>query len=193
MQKKTLDDVKKVAKRLKMPIIFDDTACFLTQHIKSHKPKRILEIGTATGYSAFVILSATDSSKLVSIEVEKDRYKIAKGNLKQFGGRVKLINADAQKVFKKFRRNSFDLIFLDGPKGQYGRYFNTLVELLKSGGCIIADNIYFHGTAIGLKPYSRGMRAMIKGLHDFVVSAKTSTLKVEEFSQGDGILRITKE
>lgn len=193
MQKKLISDVKSKANELNVPIIFDETALFLEGHIKEFQPKKILEIGTATGYSSFVMLSAFGGAKVTSIEIDKTRFKLAKENLKAFRSRVKLINADAQKVIKRMKKESFDLIFLDGPKGQYGRYFKTLVSLLKKGGCIIADNIYFHGTAIGLKPYSRGMRAMIKGLHDFVVQAKTSTLKVEEFSQGDGILRITKE
>ena len=184
--------VKKQAKKEKLPIIFDDTASFLARFVKEKKPKKILEIGSAVGYSASVMLSACKSSKLVTIEIDKERAKCAKENLRQFRGRAKVINADAGEVIKKLR-GRFDFIFLDGPKGKYGDYFPFLISLLASGGCLVADNIYFHGVAIGKKPCTRGMRAMIKGIHEFVISAKTSKYKVEEFETGDGIILLTKE
>jgi len=187
-----IQEIKKEAKFNKVPIIFDDTASFLSDLVRGKKPKRILEIGTAVGYSAFVMLSAYEKSRLITIEIDKDRIKQAKENLKNFKSRVKIINGDAGEVIKKLR-GKFDLIFLDGPKGKYGDYFDYLIPLLAPSGCLVADNIYFHGVAIGKKPCTRGMRAMIKGLHEFVVWSKISKYKVEEFPQGDGILVLTKE
>ena len=189
---KEIFEIKKEAKQDKVPIIFDDTASFLSAKVSEKKPKRILEIGTAVGYSASVMLSAFEKSKLVTIEVDGERAKKAKENLKKFKGRVKIINKDAGEVIKKLK-GRFDFIFLDGPKGKYGDYFNDLISLLAEGGVLVADNIYFHGVALGRKPCTRGMRAMIKGLHEFVVWAKISKYKVEEFHEGDGILVLTKE
>lgn len=190
---KNIDEIKKEAKQRNVPIVFDDTAVFLHDFVAKNKPKRILEIGTAVGYSALVMISACDRSKMVTIEIEKERAKEASENLKKFKSRVKIINGDAGKVIKKLKKQSFDMIFLDGPKGKYGDYFDDLISLLASGGALIADNIYFHGVAIGQKPCTRGMRAMIKGLHEFVISAKTSKYKVQELEMGDGILILTKE
>ena len=189
---KDILEIKKEAKQNKVPIIFDDTASFLSGLIKEKKPKRILEIGTAIGYSASVMLSSCEKSKLVTIEIDSERIVKAKENLKKFKGRVKIIKGDAGEVIKKLH-GKFDFIFLDGPKGKYGDYFDDLISILAPGGCLVADNIYFHGVAIGRKPCTRGMRAMIKGIHEFVVWAKISKYKVEEFRQGDGILVLTKE
>lgn len=185
-------ELKKEARENKVPIIFDDTASFLSHFVQEKKPKKILEIGTAVGYSASVMLSACEKSKVITIEVDKERAKEARENLRQFKGRVKVINDDAGKVIKKIH-GKFNMIFLDGPKGKYGDYFSQLIRLLAPGGFLVADNIYFHGVAIGNKPCTRGMRAMIKGIHEFVISAKTSKYKVQEFATGDGILVLTKE
>lgn len=190
---KNLCKIKTEAQSLNVPIIFDDTATFLSEFVKQNKPCEILEIGTGTGYSGAVMLSSYDKSRLTTIEVDTERFKLAGENLKHFKERVILKNSDALE-FLKTCNNKFDLIFLDGPKGQYKSYLKYLINMLNAGGAIIADNIYFHGIAIGKGVVTKGMRSMIKGLHEFIIDVKLLRgFTVTELSVGDGILVITKE
>lgn len=175
-----------------VPIIFDDTAQFLLDLLASYKPKTGLEIGTATGYSAFVMLQDNPQLNLITLEKDEERYKVAKKNLKPFKERVKLVLCDAIDYLKT-SNDKFDFIFLDGPKGQYKNYLPYLIKSLNKGGKIVVDNVYFHGMVTGETPVTKGVRSMINHLKEFYADFKASSLKVEEYSLGDGILVGTKE
>ncbi len=190
--KEKLLEIKTKSINENVPIIFDDTAQFLLDLLDSYKPKTGLEIGTATGYSAFVMLEANPQLSLVTLEKDEVRHKVAKENLKPFADRVNLILCDAMDYLKQ-NEKKFDFIFLDGPKGQYKNYLPYLINALNKGGKIVVDNVYFHGMVTGETPVTRGVRSMINHLKEFYVNFKSSPLKVEEYSLGDGILVGTKE
>lgn len=129
-----------------VPIIEKEVARFLETIIKMHKPKRILEIGTAIGYSALVMKKANPDCKIITIEIKEEMFYKAIENFEKAGVRkdIHSICGDALATLE-YLEGSFDLVFLDAAKGQYKEYFDKSLKMLNSGGVILSDNILFRG------------------------------------------------
>ena len=155
-----------------LPFIRDDGAKFLFNFCKEHKPLKVLEIGTFLGYSGSLILSAYENTQLVTVEISEENFKNAGENFKsaKLSSRVKQILGDAKDVICELeeKKEEFDLIFLDGPKGQYIRYYPTLKKLLKTGGYLIADNVYLHGMVNSKEYQIHKHRSMVLNLRAFL-------------------------
>ncbi len=183
------EKLKEYGKNHKVPISLDDTLNFLIETIENSNSKMILEIGTAIGYSSISIAMNTECDHIDTIEIDKDRFNIAKQNVSDhnLNDRISLYNVDALDFIKSIK-NKYDFIYLDGPKGQYINYLPYLIKILKDGGIIFADNLYFHGMVTGKIPVSKGCRAMIKGLHRYIDAIKTDPmLDTKIYDIGDGI------
>ena len=147
---KKIEELEKYAEENHVPIIRPKTLEYLLSHVEKYKPKNILEIGTAIGYSGIKMLlqSATDTV-LTTIELNEKSYDIAKQNFDSFGfdDRVDCICGDAKVVLPRLVDDGkkFDMIFLDGPKGQYINYLPFIKKLLSPDGSIFADNVLFRG------------------------------------------------
>lgn len=112
------------------------------------RPRRVLELGTFTGYSTICMASAmTEDSRLVTIEIFDENEDFIRHNLKNAGveKRVDLMIGDALELMRKMERESFDLIFIDADKRQYPEYLKICKTLLRPGGFIIADNTLWDG------------------------------------------------
>lgn len=182
-------ELKKYGKSHKVPISLDDTLDFLIKTINSSNSKQILEIGTAIGYSAITIAENTDCANIDSLEIDSERYNLAKENVAKHNltEKITLFNLDALEYIKNTDK-IYDLIYLDGPKGQYINYLPYLIKILKIGGIIFADNLYFHGMVTGKIPVSKGCRAMIKGLHKYIDEINSNpSLDTKIYDIGDGI------
>lgn len=182
-------ELKKYGKSHKVPISLDDTLDFLIKTINSSNSKHILEIGTAIGYSAITIAENTDCANIDSLEIDSERYNLAKENVAKHNltEKITLFNLDALEYIKNTDK-IYDLIYLDGPKGQYINYLPYLIKILKIGGIIFADNLYFHGMVTGMIPVSKGCRAMIKGLHKYIDEINSNpSLDTKIYDIGDGI------
>ena len=190
-----LQELKNNAKQNHIPIIKDDGCDFLIDFCKKIKPKKILEIGTAVGYSGSQMLLCSQDSQLDTIEINEQNYQMALKtfqtlNLQQ---RANCILGDAKEVIQKLD-GDYDLIFLDGPKGQYINYYETLKKLLKSGGCIFADNIYFHGLVLGEEFVKHKLRTIVVNLRKFIEIIKNDKqVEVQFFNISDGIAIIKKK
>ena len=127
-----------------IPIMMKDGIEFLTDYILKNNVKKILEIGSAIGYSAISMALVSDDIKVVTIERDIDRYNEAVSNINDFGlsDRIKIINDDALECNID---GEFDLIFIDAAKAQYIKFFEKYKSNLKSDGVIISDNLDFHG------------------------------------------------
>ncbi len=115
------------------------------------RPKKILEIGTAIGYSALRMADATNA-KIVTIERDDNRYEMAKANiaLENKEGQITLIKGDAFEVFHEVSAVApFDCLFIDAAKGQYQKFFETYTPLLTDHSLVITDNVLFKGYVIG--------------------------------------------
>ena len=140
----TLEEIANRARKGYIPIIRDNTAQALIKVCKEKNPKRILEIGTAIGYSGLLMLQNCQAF-LYTIEKDEQRLAEAEKNFKLFGqeARVKLILDDALIALEKLCNDNekFDLIFLDGAKGQYIKYYPLIKKLLNHDGVLFTDNI----------------------------------------------------
>lgn len=170
-----------------VPIMKDESMALLSKFCAENKPKRILEIGTYIGFSASVMLSACDGS-LVTLEKNAENAKLAQKNLSLFGDRAKVILTDAYDYIVRQDIEKFDLIFLDGPKGQYINYLPYLKNLLNDGGLLIADNVYFHGLVRQEGDVKHKLRTIVVNLRKFL-KAITTDLDFETtiFDVGDGV------
>jgi predicted O-methyltransferase YrrM len=184
-----LEKLKQIANENHIPIIKDDGCDFLINFCREHNPQNILEIGTAVGYSGSFMLKNTTNSHLTTIEINQDSYNQAQNTFQklELTDRVTQVLGDAKEVIKQLDCQ-FDLIFLDGPKGQYLAYMEDLIRLTKNGGYIIADNIYFHGLVNGPEFVKHKLRAMVVNLRKFIQFVKTdSRLTTNLYDIADGI------
>lgn len=144
-----IKELEDQAKEDNIPIMDQVSMHFVTQIIQIKRPKRILEIGTAIGYSALRMLEASPKSQIVTMERDEVRYKQAIQNIKRLNKEknIDVIFGDALEKLNELMdtADKFDLIFIDAAKGQYQRFFELSLPLLNSDGLIITDNVLFRG------------------------------------------------
>jgi predicted O-methyltransferase YrrM len=135
------------------------------------RPRRVLEIGTFTGYSALCLAKGlTDDGLLHTIELRQNDAATAKGffNRSVYKEKIILHTGDAKKIVS-ILNETFDLVFIDADKSGYIEYFNLIFPKLRKNGFIFADNIFFHGQAIETEPTGKNAKA-IKAFNEFVNS-----------------------
>ena len=183
-------DIRSYWKENKVPITLDDTLLFLIQTINENKSKQILEIGTAIGFGSISIATNTECEHIDTLELNQERYTIANENIAKHNLQNKISThlIDAIEYLKTCTKK-YDFIYLDGPKGQYINYLPYLINLLNKGGIIFADNLNFHGMVTGEIEVTKGCRAMIKGLKNYIAEITTNEkLGTQIFTNiGDGV------
>lgn len=139
-----LSEIEEYAKEKRIPIMMKDGIEFLCNYIKEHKIKRILEIGSAIGYSAIKMALIDKDIKIVTIERDKERYDEAIKNINYFNlnEQIEIVNGDAMDVSID---GMYDLIFIDASKGHNIEFFEKYQNNLDKNGVIITDNLSFHG------------------------------------------------
>ena len=184
-----LTALKVYAEKNNIPITKDETMQFIIDYINTHKVETILEIGTAIAYGS-INMAMCDSVKSVeTLEISTDNYRQALINIAKYN----LLNKiDAHLIDAKWFidecTKKYDLIYLDGPKGQYINYLPKLLELLNPNGTIIADNIFFHGMVNGEIVTPASCRSMVNGLRSYVDAVThDNTLESHIYQLGDGI------
>ena len=172
-----------------VPIMNDNGINFLLKYIKDNKIKRILEIGTAIGYSAIMMCSVSDDISVDTIERDEKRYLEAIKNVKKMKleNRIQLIYNDALDVNLD---DSYDLIFIDAAKAQNQKFFEKFQSNLNSDGVIITDNMKFHGL-VDKNPEeieSRNLRQLVRKVKDYTTFLeKNSKFDTEFVNVGDGL------
>lgn len=140
----SITEIKEYAKRNSIPIVMDMGGEFISDYILKNNCKKILEIGSAIGYSAIHFAELADDIFVRTIEIDIDRYIRAVENIKSCGleNRIEITNEDA--LCAKIE-GKFDLIFIDAAKAQYEKFFEKFKMNLSENGAIITDNLFFHG------------------------------------------------
>ena len=183
-----LRKMEKYADEKGIPIMEKDGINFLTEFIRLNNVKNILEIGTATGYSAINMALVDSEITITTIERDKDRYINAVKNIKELNldSRITLILADALDFNTS---EEYDLIFIDAAKSQYIKFFNKFSNNLKPRGFIVTDNINFHGlTNSDKSKMSRNLRGLITKLEKYInFLNENKEFKTRFFNVGDGI------
>ena len=182
-------EIRQYGKEHNVPITLDDTLSFLIETINNNNCKQILEIGTAIGFGSISIAENTNCDNIDTVEIDEERFKIANQNIKdkKLENKITTHLIDA-KLYIENCNKTYDFIYLDGPKGQYINYLPQLTKLLNPNGIIFADNLYFHGMVTGKIPTSKGCRAMIKGLKNYIDEITTNPIyDTTIYDIGDGV------
>jgi predicted O-methyltransferase YrrM len=163
--------IEQYAKLHNVPIMDLTGMETLLSYVRLKKPKRILEVGTAIGYSAIRMALACQTAEIFSIERDEERYNIAKENVESFHleNRITLLFGDANELQKQVENYApYDFIFIDAAKGQYQNFFDHYSSMLSPDGIIVTDNVLFRGYVAeesGLE--SRRLRSLVKKIRSF--------------------------
>ena len=145
-----LEKLEEEAKKAYVPIIRREMQSFLKVMLQIKQPARILEVGTAVGFSAILMAEyGPGDSMITTIENYEKRIPIAKANFQAAGyeNRITLLEGDAAEVLKRLEE-PFDFIFMDAAKGQYIHFLPEVLRLMKPGAVLISDNVLQDGDII---------------------------------------------
>lgn len=183
-----MDRLEEYAKEMGIPIMQKDGILFLVDYINKNNVKRILEIGTAIGYSAINMALAGKDIKVVTIERDKERYDEAIKNIREFGleNQIEVIFGDALETEIE---GLYDLIFIDAAKAQYIKFFEKYKSNLDLNGVIVSDNLDFHGlTHKDVIIKSRNLKQLVRKINNYKEFLKENKEFHTEFLDiGDGI------
>lgn len=192
-----LKKVKEKALEEHIPILMDDTLEKIEEILKEEKPKRILEIGTAVGYSASTFAKVTSDNCIIdTIELSEERAKEAKENIEKIGvaNRINILVGDAVEILPTIN-NEYDIIFIDAAKGKYPIFLEHGIRLVKNNGLILADNILYKGYV--MSDYNaHKQRTAVRHLREYIKEiTENDKCKSEILEIGDGlaITRVIKE
>ncbi|WP_112181431.1 MULTISPECIES: O-methyltransferase [Paraliobacillus] len=180
-----------------VPIMEPTGIAFLKQIIRMKKPKKILEIGTAIGYSALQMASAYPSTTIVTIERDLLRYQEAISNISNYGDTdtIDLVFGDALDISNEVEvKGKFDLLFIDAAKGQYQRFFELYSPFLNEDGIIISDNVLFKGMVATDSSQNKGQQRIatkIRAYNEWLVNMSAYHTTIVPI--GDGIAITTKK
>lgn len=164
-----LTALREQAKNRRDPATEDDTLRLLLSVARMLKAERILEIGTAEGLTSIALLLECPKAEVTTIELEEERYILAKKNFARFGveDRTNLILGDAGEVLLSLEKQ-YDLIFLDGPKAQYLQYLPQLKRLLRTGGALFADDVLLYGWVSGKVETPVKRRSIVRKIREYL-------------------------
>lgn len=187
-----LKEMELFAKEHNVPIAEPETARLISVITKLIRPKKILEVGCAIGYSAIIMSeSLTEDGHITTLEYDPKMVELARENISRAGlsDKITVIEADA-KDYVSYLDDSetYDIVFLDGPKAHYLFMLDDAVRLLKKGGLLISDNILFKGMTADDGHFARRKVTIIHRLREYIDTLMTHPqLHTSILSQGDGV------
>ena len=189
MNKDELMIIKEKAIENHIPIIMDDTLEVISKILKDIKPKRILEIGAAVGYSAMCFSEYLQKGGSIdTIERDEDRIEEAKVNFEKVGvkEKIRLYEGDAVEILPTLRGN-YDVVFIDAAKGKYPFFLEQALRMLNDKGVIIADNVLYKGYV--MSDYNKHkQRTAVRNLREYIARVnEDANLDTEILEVGDGL------
>ena len=189
MNKEELNKIKQKALEEHIPIIMDDTLEVIAKYLTKIKPEKILEIGTAVGYSAMCFSEyLSESGKIDTIERDTDRIIEAKENIKKVGveDKINIYEGDAVEILPTLD-DKYDVVFIDAAKGKYPFFLKESMRMIKQNGIIFADNILYKG--YGMSDYNKHkQRTAVRKLREYIKEVtENSNIETEILEVGDGL------
>ncbi len=189
MNKIKLEMIKQKALKDKIPIIMDDTLEVISKILIQTKPKNILEIGTAVGYSAICFSEYLQKNgKIDTIERDKERVKQARENIKkaEVEDKINIYEGDAVEILPALNQK-YDIVFIDAAKGKYPFFLKQALRMATNGGIIIADNVLYKGYVMG--DYNKHkQRTAVRNLREYIAEISNNTqLDTKILEVGDGL------
>ncbi|MBR2787344.1 MAG: O-methyltransferase [Clostridia bacterium] len=189
MNEQELILIKKNALERHIPIIMDDTLEVIAEILNKVKPKRILEIGTAVGYSAMCFSKyVQEGGSIDTIERDEERIQEAKENFVKVGveDKINLYEGDAVEILPTLS-GIYDVIFIDAAKGKYPFFLEQALRMISDNGVIIADNILYKGYV--MSDYNKHkQRTAVRNLREYIAKVnENANLDTEILEVGDGL------
>ena len=173
-----------------VPIINENGLKVLLDTVRKYKPKRVLEIGTAIGYSALQIAAnAAEGVEITTLELSEERARLARSFMEEspYNSQITILTGDAGKLLEEIS-GSYDFVFIDAAKGQYPDYFRKIQPYLADDAVIAADNVLFRGYVRGGVEAPRRFRTIVKRLREYLSMVENnpeSTTSI--YDNGDGL------
>ncbi len=189
MNKAELEKIKKRALEEHIPIIMDETLEVIEKYLSRNKPNRILEIGTAVGYSAICFTEfLAENGVIDTIERETDRVKEARENIKmaEVEDKINIYEGDAVEILPTLN-NQYDVVFIDAAKGKYPFFLKEALRMINEDGIIFADNILYKGYV--MSDYNKHkQRTAVRNLREYIKEvSENPNLETEILEVGDGL------
>ena len=184
-----LEKIKEKALEEHIPIIMDETLEVIRKYLSKNRPNRILEIGTAVGYSAICFTEfLTENGMIDTIEREEERVKEAKVNIKlaEVKDKINIYEGDAVEILPTLN-NQYDVVFIDAAKGKYPFFLKEALRMINKDGIIFADNILYKGYV--MSDYNKHkQRTAVRNLREYLKEVNENpNLETEIFEVGDGL------
>ena len=184
-----LEKLKQRALENHIPIIMDDTLEKIKEILKKEKPNRILEIGTAVGYSASQFAKYTENNCIIdTIEIDEERAKEAIENIERIGfkDRINVMTGNAVDIIPTLKEK-YDIVFIDAAKGKYPIFLEESLKLINKNGLILADNILYKGYV--MSDYNKHkQRTAVRHLREYIKEiTENDNLETEILEIGDGL------
>jgi predicted O-methyltransferase YrrM len=185
-----LEDLESFALENRIPIVQKETAKFLELMITMNKPKKILELGTAIGYSSILMnLTSGGLNEIVTIERDEKMIELATANIEKYGlkGKITILKGDCLEILENLQ-DEYDMIFMDAGKGHYNHFLPHCLRLLKKEGILIADNVLFRGMVASEELATRRKITIIKRMKSYLeLVSNNDDLVTSVIPMGDGI------
>ena len=186
-----LNEIEKEAKADLVPVIRREMQSFLKVLLAIHRPLRVLEVGTAVGFSALLFCEyGPENMQVTTIEKYEKRIPIARENFRRAGreNQVTLLEGDAADILKELQE-SYDLIFMDAAKGQYIHFLDDVLRLMKPGSVLVSDNVLQGGDIIESHyAVERRNRTIYKRMREYLYELKhNDKLLTSVIPLGDGV------
>ena len=189
MNKEELLKIKQKALEELIPIVMDDTLEVIAKILTEKKPEKILEIGTAVGYSAICFSEyLKENGRIDTIERDEQREAEARENIKKVGveDKIKLYEGDAVEILPTLNEK-YDVVFIDAAKGKYPFFLEQALRMLKDDGIILADNILYKGYV--MSDYNKHkQRTAVTHLRQYIKEiTENPELETQILEVGDGL------
>lgn len=185
-----LEEMETYAAKYHVPIINERGRGVLLSAVEQAQPRRILEIGTAIGYSALLLAAhAAPGAEVVTLELSEERAETARGFIQRspYAGQIEQRIGDAALLLLELT-GPFDFVFIDAAKGQYVDYLHKVLPLLSAGGTIVADNVLFRGYVMGTEKPPRRYKTIVRRLREYIALVHNLPGFVTEIHEnGDGL------
>ena len=188
MNEIVFEKVKEKALENHIPIIMDDTLEVIKKVLEENKPKRILEIGTAVGYSAACFVKYTEDCIVDTIEIDEERAKEAIQNVKdmEIENRINIMVGNAVDILPTLNPG-YDIVFIDAAKSKYSIFLEEGIRLINDKGIILADNVLYKGYV--MSDYNKHkQRTAVRHLREYIKEVtENPNLETEILEVGDGL------
>ncbi len=190
MMEELLREMERYAFEHHVPIINENGRQAFQRIVKECCPHNILEIGTAIGYSALLMMEdGADDAKIVSLELDEDRAGAARRFLARspYADRISVLVGDAADLIGTLH-DTYDFVFIDAAKGQYVDYFKKVLPLLSEHATVLADNVLFRGYVRSKEKPPRRYKTIVKRLREYIeLVENTEGFVTEILKDGDGL------